>query len=98
MASPIDIRPALRADIPALMRMKRALMVLVGPPDLPCATEQDWLRDAIGPRRCFSVVVAAHQDAIVGMAIYMRKHIPGIAASILYLHDLFKAKLQSLIR
>lgn len=85
----IDIRRAMRADIPALMRMKRALLALEGLTDFPCATAQDWLRDAIATGSCCSAVVAAQEGVVVGMATYNRKQIPGVAASILYLQDLF---------
>ena len=89
MAISIDIRRAVRGDIPALMRMKRALMALDGLTDFPCATEQDWLRDAIGPQGCCNAVVATHQDAAVGLVTYNHRPLPGVAASILYVQDLF---------
>lgn len=83
------VRRALPTDIPAVMCMKRTLMDSHGLSDFCNASEQDWLRDAFGPERRFSVAVAERDDAVIGFAIYTRWYSPGWVGSMLYLQDLF---------
>jgi predicted N-acetyltransferase YhbS len=83
------VRRAVPADIPAIMRMKSALMALDGLNNIPCASEQYWRRDAFGPEPRYSIVVAHKGNAIVGMAIYSQKYISGWVEPVAFLQDLF---------
>jgi ribosomal protein S18 acetylase RimI-like enzyme len=89
MGSMIHVRRAVPADIPAVMHMKRALMAMDGLADFPCPGEQHLLRHAFGSEPLYSVVVADDGDAVIGMAIYSKKHSTGCAVPIVYLQDLF---------
>ena len=85
----IHVRSAARGDIAVIIRMKQALLEAEPANHLPPCSEQDWLRDLFGTGACFLAVVAECDGAVVGAAICNRKRITGIAASLLYLQDLF---------
>ena len=58
MAPVCRVRPAVPADIPALMRMKYDLACEDGTADCIGASDQDWLRDGFGSNARFTAAVA----------------------------------------
>jgi len=89
MCDAMHVRPAIPGDIPAMMRMKRALAALDGHADVFRASEYQWARDIFGAEPRFSALIAQHEHATVGMAIYSQKHITGWTGPTIYLQDLF---------
>jgi predicted N-acetyltransferase YhbS len=83
------VRAAEPADIPALMRLKRALAQGEDSLHAVCATEADWLRDGFGPDAGFTAFVAEDAGAIVGMATCSRRTITGWNGPVIFLQDLF---------
>jgi predicted N-acetyltransferase YhbS len=83
------VRAAEPADIPALMRLKRALAQGEDSLHAVCATEADWLRDGFGPDAGFTAFVAEDAGAIVGMATCSRRSITGWNGPVIFLQDLF---------
>jgi len=83
------VRQAVPADVPTVMRMKRALMDLDGLASLPTVDMRQWLIDLFGSEPRYSVVVAEKGNAVVGMAIYSGKCVAGYAEPIAHLQDLF---------
>jgi hypothetical protein len=62
------VRAALPSDIPALMRLKRALAAGEDGLHVVRASADDWLRDGFGPHAGFTAFVAEIADAVIGMA------------------------------
>ena len=82
------IRPATPDDAPAIARLARGLNELHHDP-LEHFTAEAILRDGFGPTPYFSVLVAEHEGAVVGYALYCASYEPVYAARGLYLSDLF---------
>ncbi len=85
------VRPARPADIPALMRLKRALAEGENSLHAVRATAADWLRDGFGPEAGFTAFVAEAEygEIIVGMATCSRRTITGWSGPVVFLQDLF---------
>jgi GNAT superfamily N-acetyltransferase len=88
--SGVAIRRALASDVPALLRMIRALAEYEKEPDAVIATESDLFRDGFGevPPR-FHALMAVDGEEAVGFAIYVFAYSTWVGRSTLYLEDLF---------
>jgi len=83
------VRAALPLDIPALMRLKRALAAGEDGLHVVRASEADWLRDGFGPHAGFTAFVAEISDAVIGMATCSQRTITGWNGPVMFLQDLF---------
>ncbi|HML07126.1 MAG TPA: GNAT family N-acetyltransferase [Xanthobacteraceae bacterium] len=85
------VRAAKPADIPALMRLKRALAETENSLHAVRAGAADWLRDGFGPDAGFTAFVAEAENAetIIGMATCSRRVITGWNGPVVFLQDLF---------
>jgi ribosomal protein S18 acetylase RimI-like enzyme len=85
------VRAARPADIPALMRLKRALAAGENSLHAVRATIADWLRDGFGPDAGFTAFVAEAENAgvIIGMATCSQRTITGWSGPVIFLQDLF---------
>jgi len=83
------VRAAIPADIPALMRLKRALAEAENSLHAVRASPADWLRDGFGPAAGFSAFVAETDEGAVGMATCSRRIVTGWNGPVLFLQDLF---------
>jgi ribosomal protein S18 acetylase RimI-like enzyme len=88
-AGAYQVRAAIPNDIPALMRLKRALAESENALHAVRASPADWLRDGFGPRAGFSAFVAETDEGVVGMATCSRRTITGWNGPVLFLQDLF---------
>jgi GNAT superfamily N-acetyltransferase len=85
----ITVRPAVEADLPALCRMKTALLALENSLHVDTASEADWRRDAFGAQAKFTALIAEIDGAAAGMAIYSKRGFPGWDGAAFFLHDLY---------
>ncbi len=85
------VRPARPADIPALMRLKRALAEGENSLHAVRATAADWLRDGFGAEPGFTAFVAEaeYAEVVIGMATCSRRAITGWSGPVVFLQDLF---------
>src|SRR5208337_2334803 len=76
---PFCVRLAQPADIPALMRLKRALAQSENSLHAVRASPADWLRDGFGPQAGFTAFVAEGRkpEGILGMATCSPRVITG---------------------
>jgi len=87
--APYRVRPAVPADVPALLRLKRQLAILENAEFVLRATPQDWLRDGFGPRARFTAFVAEHAGAAVGIVTASERYYTGWAGCTLYVQDIY---------
>ncbi len=85
------VRAAAPADVPALMRLKRALAESENSLHAVRASAADWLRDGFGPQPRFAAFVAELSDVpmIVGMATYSQRVVTGWNGPVMLLQDLY---------
>ncbi len=83
------VRPATPADIPALIRMKTALLALENSLHVDVAGEADWRRDGFGPHPLFTALIADIDGIAAGMATYSARGFPGWNGRVFFLHDLY---------
>lgn len=83
------IREAVPDDIPALCRMKTALLAFEDSLHVPAANEAAWRRDGFGPKAKFTALIADIDGAAAGMAIYSARGFPGWDGVAFFLHDLY---------
>jgi GNAT superfamily N-acetyltransferase len=87
--SAVRIAPAREQDVPAILRLIRALADYEKLTDQAVATEAD-IRDAVfGPRRSVEVVMAFADDTAVGFALFFHNFSTFLGRRGLYLEDLF---------
>jgi len=72
-----SVRPALPADIPDLMRLKRLLAAAEDSLHAVRAGEAAWRRDGFGERPAFTAFVAEFGGAIIGMATCSHRAVTG---------------------
>jgi ribosomal protein S18 acetylase RimI-like enzyme len=84
-----SVRPAVPADVPALLRLKRQLAILENAEFVLGATAQDWLRDGFGPRARFTAFVAEHRGAALGMVTASERYYTSWAGCTLYIQDIY---------
>lgn len=89
--APFRIRAAEPVDVPALMRLKRALAEGEDSLQAVRAGIADWLRDGFGANAGFTAFVAdnGRPETVIGMATCSRRVITGWNGPIVYLQDLF---------
>ncbi len=85
----IQIRDAAAEDVPAILRLVRALAEFENEPDAVVATEADYLRDGWGPQKRFSCRLAELDGAIVGFALWFYNYSTWAGRAGIYLEDLF---------
>ncbi|MFZ0609037.1 MAG: GNAT family N-acetyltransferase, partial [Xanthobacteraceae bacterium] len=85
------VRAAEPRDIPALMRLKRALASAENSLHAVRASAADWLRDGFGPDAGFTAFVAECNGAgeVMGMATCSRRKLTGWNGPVVFLQDLF---------
>jgi predicted N-acetyltransferase YhbS len=85
------VRAAALADVPAVMRLKRALAESENTLHAVCASAADWLRDGFGPQPRFAAFVAETGDAqtIIGMATHSQRVVTGWNGPVMLLQDLY---------
>jgi ribosomal protein S18 acetylase RimI-like enzyme len=88
---PFLVRPASPADVPALMRLKRALAEGEDSAHAVRASAADWLRDGFGIHAAYTAFVAetAGGDRVIGMATCSRRMVTGWNGPVVFLQDLF---------
>ena len=70
----MTIRPATPADIPTILRFIHELATYEREPDAVLATEADLLRDGFGPTPRFWALIAEHDGAPAGFALYFTSY------------------------
>ena len=70
----MTIRPATPADVPTILRFIRELATYEREPDAVLATEADLLRDGFGPTPRFWALIAEHDGAPAGFALYFTSY------------------------
>jgi ribosomal protein S18 acetylase RimI-like enzyme len=84
-----QVRAALPADVPALVRMKLLLAEAEHAEHAVRATAVDWLRDGFGPHARFSAYVAELDGAPVGMITCSERYYTGWPEPAIYVGDVF---------
>lgn len=87
----VTIRPAVAADVPAILGFLRQLAAFEGAPDGVGATEQTLLADGFGERPRFEALLAEAGRQLVGMVILYQAYSSWSGAPSLMVHDLFVA-------
>jgi GNAT superfamily N-acetyltransferase len=85
---PVRVRPATASDAPEIARLARGLNAYHRDP-VEHFTPEAIVRDGFGARPWFHVLVAEHDGALVGYALYHDAYEPVWAARGCYLSDLF---------
>ncbi len=89
----VRVRAAAPTDVPALMRLKRALAEGENALHAVRAGAADWLRDGFGPQPGFAAFVAEAGDGsagpVIGMATYSRRTVTGWNGPVMFLQDLY---------
>ena len=70
----MTIRPATPADVPTILRFIHELALYEREPDAVIATEADLLRDGFGPTPRFWALIAEHDGAPAGFALYFTSY------------------------
>jgi GNAT superfamily N-acetyltransferase len=83
------IRKATAADVPAILDFIRALAIYEREPDAVSATEEALLRDGFGPNPFYFCLIAEHDGAPAGFALYFFNYSTWMGRPGLYLEDLF---------
>jgi ribosomal protein S18 acetylase RimI-like enzyme len=84
-----QVRAALPADVPALVRMKWLLAQAEQAEHAVRATAQDWLRDGFGPNARFNAYVAELDGPPVGMITCSERYYTGWPEPAIYVGDIF---------
>ncbi len=84
-----QVRDAVPADVPSLMRLKLLLAEAEDSVQAVRADAADWLRDGFGPGAGFKAFVAEVADTVVGMATCSRRVITGWNGPMIFLQDLY---------
>jgi GNAT superfamily N-acetyltransferase len=83
------IRKATSADVAVILDFIRALAVYEREPDAVSATEAGLLRDGFGPNPYYFCLIAEHDEAPAGFALYFFNYSTWKGQPGLYLEDLF---------
>lgn len=83
------IRPATRADVPQILDFIRGLAVYEREPNAVTATEADLERDGFGSNPFYFCLIAEHNNAPAGFALYFFSYSTWLGRPGLYLEDLF---------
>lgn len=85
----LTIRPAIPSDVAQILEFIRGLAVYEREPDAVEATEEDLLRHGFGENPYFSCLLAEHDGAPAGFALYFFDYSTWLGKPGLYLEDLF---------
>jgi GNAT superfamily N-acetyltransferase len=85
----LEIHPATRDDVPALLSLIRGLAAYEKKPHAVVSTEQDLLRDAFGPHPKFRALIAGWKGEPAGYASFFHFYSTYQGRSALFLEDLF---------
>jgi GNAT superfamily N-acetyltransferase len=85
----MNIRPATREDVPALLSLIRGLAAYEKKPQAVVATKRDLLRDAFGPHPKFRALIAEWKGEAAGYASFFHFYSTYQGRSALFLEDLF---------
>lgn len=88
MTSPV-IRPAVPADVPAILALIRELARFEHAEDQVKTCEADLLRDGFGARPAFEALVAESAGVVVGFALYFPSYSTWEGRPGIYLEDLY---------
>jgi GNAT superfamily N-acetyltransferase len=83
------IRKATPADVPVILDFIRALAIYEREPDAVSATQEALLRDGFGPNPFYFCLIAEHDKAPAGFALYFFNYSTWMGRPGLYLEDLF---------
>ena len=83
------IRPAIREDIPQILRFIRALAAYEREPEAVTATEAELERDGFGPNPFYFCLMAEYDGKAAGFALYFFNYSTWLGQPGLYLEDLF---------
>ena len=83
------IRPAIREDIPQILRFIRALAAYEREPEAVTATEAELERDGFGPNPFYFCLMAEYDGKAAGFALYFFNYSTWLGRPGLYLEDLF---------
>jgi GNAT superfamily N-acetyltransferase len=83
------IRKAAPADVPVILDFIRALAIYEREPDAVSATEEGLMRDGFGPNPFYFCLIADHDGAPAGFALYFFNYSTWMGRPGLYLEDLF---------
>jgi GNAT superfamily N-acetyltransferase len=83
------IRKATPADVPVILDFIRALAIYEREPDAVSATEEGLLRDGFGHNPFYFCMIAEHEGAPAGFALYFFNYSTWMGRPGLYLEDLF---------
>jgi GNAT superfamily N-acetyltransferase len=89
LTAAFNLRDAVAADVPAILRLIHGLADYERAPDAVTATGEDLLRDGFGERPLFHVVLAEWDGEAVGFAFYFFNYSTWQGRPGLYLEDLF---------
>lgn len=70
----MNVRKAMPADMPAVLRLIQELATFEKEPDAVILTVEDLIRDGFGDHPLFRVLVAEHQGEIIGMALFYYRY------------------------
>jgi GNAT superfamily N-acetyltransferase len=85
----LNIHPATREDVPALLSLIRGLAAYEKKPQAAVAAENDLLRDAFGPHPKFRALIADWKGGPAGYASFFHFYSTYQGRSALFLEDLF---------
>jgi GNAT superfamily N-acetyltransferase len=83
------IRKATEADVSVILDFIQALAIYEREPDAVSATEEGLLRDGFGPNPFYFCLIAEHDGARAGFALYFYNYSTWMGRPGLYLEDLF---------
>jgi GNAT superfamily N-acetyltransferase len=83
------VRPATPADTALILAFIRALAAYERQPHAVTATQADLLRDGFGPNPFYFCLIAEHNGAPAGFALYFFNYSTWMGRPGLYLEDLF---------
>lgn len=70
----MNVRTATPADMPAVLNLIQELATFEKEPDAVVITADDLIRDGFGPNPLFRVLIAEHQNEILGMALFYYRY------------------------
>src|SRR5258706_13951844 len=85
----LNIRPAIRDDVPALLSLIRELAAYEKKAHKAVVTENDLLRDGFGPQQKFRVLIAEWEGKPAGYASFFYFYSTFHGPAALFFEDLF---------
>lgn len=85
----LEIRPALRSDVPVILELIRALATYERAPNEVTATEKGLIEVLFGEKPAAEVLLAFENETAVGFAVFFHNFSTWLGRPGLYLEDLF---------